>query len=193
MRQTLKERAINGLHDYIIRLTELDLDASEPLPEDQLAKIEWMTNLWYRKKLKDWAAAGRLTSDGTLRLLPDWKPKPYTYESVSRMFPDLGMWDVVHILILADGTLEGLDMDAKENVLAVIREATELHVAQLFGSVLTELRRGKPVEDTPPLPQKVKKGSWAKCDVCGKPKGKKTPCRHCAKAAAGQEREPVAA
>lgn len=170
MQGTVAERALDGLHDYAIWLRErgdrsdvLSRTREERTPKPKaecprlilkLKVLEAAVVIWENDRLRAWRAAGRLTSDGTLRV--DAGPAPrWTLAKIKRAFPELNRWDRWAALIAADGIFRRDEMakDPHQNIREVIEEIVDLRLkrrvredlADVFGEVLVQVKADAPL------------------------------------------------
>jgi hypothetical protein len=172
VQNTLAERALEGLHDYAIYLRERG-DRSDVLartrverevkpravrPEqlEKQAVLEAAAVVWENARLRDWRAAGRLTSDGRLRVDPGPAPR-WTLTKIARSFPELTSWDRWAVLIVVDGIFRRDEMakDPHQNIREVIEEIVDVRLtrvlreelAAIFGEVLVQVKADAPLKD----------------------------------------------
>lgn len=170
---TLKERALEGLHDYAIWLRERG-DKSDvlsrtrderdeptvqwsPLKLNTSKRLEAIIDDWENEMIREWREAGRLTEDGVLRVTHEPLP-PWTLQRIGRTFPGLKGFDRWAVLIAADGVFRGNEMakDPHQNIREVIEEIVDLRqkknlreeLANIFDEVMTQVRADAPLKES---------------------------------------------
>ncbi|MBS3927751.1 MAG: hypothetical protein KGZ65_04085 [Sphingomonadales bacterium] len=148
MQQDMKQRAENGLRDYLIYLRDKG-DASESYAVKRTfmerssargncgphkargdfgtmdgigadtARSRRSVDLWEKRKLNSWRAGGRLTASGLLRVSTRLA-KPWTLEQVAKAAPEANFWDHLAALIILDGVVRRRFMDSLKNIREVV-------------------------------------------------------------------------
>lgn len=153
--RTLAERALGAAHEYIVYRRERG-DRTEgagwaaasgrraKLGKYKHATATWArdytldhgpavrlliaeVDVWERESLETWAAAGRLTADGRLRVRHEADPA-WTLDRIKEAFPRLDEWDLIGALIAADGEIEEDFMIRHQKIRDVLREMIRLEV-----------------------------------------------------------------
>lgn len=137
-----KARALDALDDYAVSLLDRqgvsayralfgkgsgamrgrqseasDAPGSSPSPFMEKEAELWFTN-WLARATKE----GRIGPDGYLRVVQDWKPRPWTFGGIRAAFPDLDFKRAVVLLVALDGTIEEESMEVQEQIIGIIRE-----------------------------------------------------------------------
>lgn len=205
-----RERALADLSDYLYELEtgerrkghvygrQRSLPPSQrppPKPPPPPTRVQLAAEAaaltWENRRLRAWRKAGRITADGVLRVNP--RPaKPYTLRDVRRIWPDLGAFDQLAVLVDLDGVVRRGFMASKEheNIRKVVeqiadervgrklqesdtalllRDLIRAEVAVIFGEVLAQA-------DRPPSRLKVG-GRQLRCSNCRELGHRATTCK----------------
>ncbi len=152
----------------------------QPLPALD-AHHDRVAEMWERDQLKVWAAAGRLTEDGVLRV-PQEPAPPYTLADVARLWPQLRAHDLVAILIDLDGVVEEGYMEAHQHIRKVVQQFAREEVQRALSGKEGKTRLAEIVQEQvaailkimragDPLPMSIIRvgGHKQKCGRCRKP------------------------
>lgn len=162
----------------------------EKIPSKFDADAEAAAAVWENVQIRLWRKAGRLTTDGVLRVTQE-PGKPYTLRDLARIWQHLGEFDALAALIELDGVVKGGYMNNKEHenirkvieqiadarvavrlqdgdTAIVVRDLIRVEVAAIFGELL--LRVGAPISTL------TVGGRQLKCSKCRQPGHRATTC-----------------
>lgn len=146
-------------------------------------------NFCWNRKEAELRAAGRITAEGFVRVVPGYVRPEWTIAAIRKLWPGLTWEESVAILIKCNGVLEEKDMDAREMVVEVVREVVKQEMTQMFGTLLAGLRAGtqaieEKADGRPAVAVAVKVGRA--CGVCREPGHRRESCPTKAKAWAAE-------
>lgn len=171
MNRTIHEKAIEALHDYAIYLRDQgdfsDLNEKQRAAKkskenkppsraetEQQYRAQISVEVWENEKIRQWRECGRLTSDGTLKLVGE-EYNRWSLKRIQRAFPELNKWDRWAALIIVDGvfTREEMAKDPHENIREVIEQIVEVQIkrhlskeiSSIFQEVLTRVQESAPI------------------------------------------------
>lgn len=147
---------------------------SPELPPDDVGLIAW----WKGKEAR-LRAAGRITEDGFIRVVPGYVRPEWEISKIREVWPELTWEESVALLIKCDGVLTEKDMDAREMVVEVVREVVKQEMTSMFGTLLQALRAGtQALESNQALPTQLQTKIPGKknCGNCGQPGHMKKTC-----------------
>lgn len=133
--ESVKERALNAAHDYLISILDRDPQAAEKdRSEGEIYSHQAIidTAAWYSKSEQMWIAAGRINSMGYLRV--DGHAPRWTIATIKELFPKA---DGIACLIALDGIIQETEM---KEIVSLIRQIVREEVQLVFSESIAERR-----------------------------------------------------